>query len=316
MHSQLLEARTLPLDAIGPVAESGRLYALLDACDSPAVPPKMWGMGEETAVSLYRGSAEEDYWSFAPYLARCDAGTLDWIVKTLWSEPWGLFVVADQPIEALRKHFRRFLIVDDPDGEEMYFRFYDPRVMRKFLPTCSGKELNVLFDDIRSFIIADESGTDANLEIRRVPGAWSPTPAWFGIGQRLQIGQEQMDAFGPEAERSFEAKLVKHLRKEHAAVTRSLPDELLLDMARGGVARARSYGIAWESNLMAYVGLMFEMAPNFDEHPRIRGVMASANVDPETKLDLIVKRTPKRVWREIEQQYDAAAWSRPAEANA
>jgi hypothetical protein len=275
----------------------------------------MWELGEDRAVSLYSGSAEEDYWSFAPYLAKCDNDLIDWIVQNLWHDPWGLFVVAEGPLDSLRKHFRRFLLVDDPDGEEMYFRYYDPRVLRKFLPTCSSRELGLLFGEIDAFVSGDEAGTDANLRITRTPGAWSPTPTRFGIGQRLRIGREQMAVFAPEAESAFENKLVKHLREYHTGLTQDLPDGILLDLVRCGIAKARSYGITWESKLTAFVALMFTTAPNFDSHPRVRAILTSAGIDPERKVNVVVAQTPKHVWREIEQHYDAAAWSPSGTAN-
>ncbi len=60
----------------------------------------------------------------------------NWIVENLWEDPWGIFAVAPTNLEALRKHFRRFLKVEDPDGKEMLFRFYDPRVLPTFLTTA------------------------------------------------------------------------------------------------------------------------------------------------------------------------------------
>jgi hypothetical protein len=40
----------------------------------------------------------------------------------------------------------------------MYFRFYDPRVLRIFLPTCDQDQLLTFFGRIRSFWTENESG--------------------------------------------------------------------------------------------------------------------------------------------------------------
>ncbi len=39
---------------------------------------------------------------------------------------------------SLRKHFRTFLMVKSPEGDRLYFRYYDPRVLRVYLPTCNA----------------------------------------------------------------------------------------------------------------------------------------------------------------------------------
>ncbi|HJP56174.1 MAG TPA: DUF4123 domain-containing protein [Gemmatimonadales bacterium] len=130
-------------DAIG-----GRLYAILDACDEPRVPRKVRELGPARAVSLYRGPAEEDLAAIAPYLVQVGSDELDWIAASLWSSPWGIFALSDAGLEPLRSHFRKFLLVDAPDGDRWYFRFYDPRVLERFLPTCSAPQLAEFFGPV------------------------------------------------------------------------------------------------------------------------------------------------------------------------
>ncbi len=147
----LVSAEIVPLSDLQKLASQRQLYAILDACDAPAVPPKVKELGEENGVSLYRGEAEEDYWAIAPYLVRVDASVLDWIVATMWEQPWGIFVIANSNLENFRTHFRKFLTVQMPDGEKVYFRFYDPRVIQQFLPTCNDAELGEFFGSIQKF---------------------------------------------------------------------------------------------------------------------------------------------------------------------
>jgi hypothetical protein len=46
--------------------------------------------------------------------------------------------------------------VKTEDGKELYFRFYDPRVLRVFLPTCSPRETTGFFGPIKSFLLEDD----------------------------------------------------------------------------------------------------------------------------------------------------------------
>jgi hypothetical protein len=48
--------------------------------------------------------------------------------------------------------------VRDPKGRTLVFRYYDPRVMRTFLPTCAPSQLEDLFAEIQSFVIENPEG--------------------------------------------------------------------------------------------------------------------------------------------------------------
>jgi hypothetical protein len=141
-------------DELRALSKLGRLYAVLDACDAPAVPILAEGLGPERCISLYRGDAEETYWDIAPYLTHIDTDELfDWIVAYSATEAWGILLVCDQPLDAVRRHLRQFLKVQDPNGERMYFRFYDPRVLEVFLPTCAPEQLSQFMGPILSFAL-------------------------------------------------------------------------------------------------------------------------------------------------------------------
>ena len=53
-------------------------------------------------------------------------------------------------------HFRKFLLVTTEPDKEFFFRFYDPRVLRIFLPTCDVKQLREFFGPVEKFICEDE----------------------------------------------------------------------------------------------------------------------------------------------------------------
>ncbi len=147
MHVEITESS---LDALMHVfrEKPGQLYAILDSCDEPRVPEKTRELGTERAVSLYRGSVEQDYANVAPYLVSADEALVQWIEENLWNDPWGIFMFAATDLKSLRKHFRRFLTVEDPDGKRLFFRFYDPRVLKVFLQTCDKNERDEFFGPV------------------------------------------------------------------------------------------------------------------------------------------------------------------------
>lgn len=75
-----------------------------------------------------------------------------WYFDTGWGDSWGILVFADEEMKVLHKHFRRFLMVKTEDGEELYFRFYDPRVLRIFFTYCNKEQLKEFFGPVDYYI--------------------------------------------------------------------------------------------------------------------------------------------------------------------
>jgi hypothetical protein len=135
-----------------------RAYAVIDACDEPAVPPRMFALGPSLAVSLYRGRAERDYWSIAPYLAFVDDDLAHWLHEHLTGRPWGFLVSTEMDLSSLRRHLRRLLLVEVPDGRTMLFRFYDPRVLHRWLASATPDEVGELLAPGLVAAVPTESG--------------------------------------------------------------------------------------------------------------------------------------------------------------
>ena len=137
------------------------LYVLLDASREPSV-LKVILESKEEYQSLYEGAQGAQLAHFAPYLVRVpqESALLDTLVHQAWSKSWGVFLTSDTPLKDLRTHFRHFLTVKLPDGQQVYFRYYDPRVLRLFLPTCLPEETNQFFGPVKHFLIeADDPAT-------------------------------------------------------------------------------------------------------------------------------------------------------------
>jgi hypothetical protein len=133
------------------------LYALLDAAREPSV-LKVILESKEEHQSLYEGPQGSQLAHFAPYLVRIPQKSplLDTLAQQAWSKSWGVFVTCHMPLKELRTHFRHFLTVRLPDGSQVYFRYYDPRVLRLFLPTCLPEETAQFFGPVKHFLMEAE----------------------------------------------------------------------------------------------------------------------------------------------------------------
>jgi pSer/pThr/pTyr-binding forkhead associated (FHA) protein len=133
------------------------LYAVLDAALEPDV-LKVLFESKEQYLSLYEGPQGAQLTHFAPYVVRLpkESSLLEILVEKGWGKSWGIFLTCAEPLERLRKHFRQFLMVKMPDGKQAYFRFYDPRVLRVYLPTCTADETRQFFGPIKHYLMEDE----------------------------------------------------------------------------------------------------------------------------------------------------------------
>ena len=138
------------------------LYALLDASREPSVLKVIYESKEEFQ-SLYEGAQGQQLAHFAPYLIRIPqkSALVETLAKQAWSKSWGVFVTCDLPLKELRTHFRHFLNVKLPDGKQVYFRYYDPRVLRLFLPTCLPDETTQFFGPVKQFLMEAEDPATA-----------------------------------------------------------------------------------------------------------------------------------------------------------
>ncbi len=108
--------------------------------------------------SLYRGTSSEKLAGVAPYIFQFRHPTpfSEWYFRNGWGRSWGILLKSSSPMAELHKHFRKFLMVRTEPGKQLYFRFYDPRVLRIFLPTCDAAQIRELFGPIDYFLIEDE----------------------------------------------------------------------------------------------------------------------------------------------------------------
>jgi Domain of unknown function (DUF4123)/FHA domain len=133
------------------------LYAILDAARDIRIMALLMQSKEEHQ-SLYEGVQGAKLSQVAPYLVRLDRGSL--LLGSLllegWGKSWGVYLTCASELAEVRRHLRRFLEVQLPDGKQVYFRFYDPRVLRVFLPTCTAEETNQFFGPIKNYVCEDE----------------------------------------------------------------------------------------------------------------------------------------------------------------
>jgi hypothetical protein len=138
-----------------------QLYCVLDGVMVPDLPERLY-RGQVPNHCLLTGDLPADAVHAAPYLVYLspDSKFADWVLEEALGKHWGVFVQSPRSMLEMRRHFRALLQAYDERGNPLKFRFYDPRVLSKFLPTCNGGELRTLFGEVQAFYAESEDGSD------------------------------------------------------------------------------------------------------------------------------------------------------------
>ncbi len=125
----------------------------------------------------------------------------------------------------------------------------------------------------------------------------------------LVIRQQQIDALIKGSDDEFVEFLVAHVKEEHPDLKSEYDDETLRVMVEGGIERAESHELTTAEDITAFVSIMFEIAPNFDEQSQIKAVLDDKKIPPEERLDkLWSPLVSEEAWEEAENNYNEDAW--------
>jgi hypothetical protein len=125
-------------------------------------PERLFHLQTDGAHELARRTAGRPSEIEVEVAAWTRAGLVRWVGRRM--------VITRAALDTLRFHLRGFLRVRDQSGRKLVFRYYDPRVFRDYLPTCTSGELEMVFGPIDSFIAEGRDGTTL-LRFQRERGA-------------------------------------------------------------------------------------------------------------------------------------------------
>ena len=137
--------------------EAACAFVVLDGAINPAVRDLLNQAGV-FYQSLYEGEQAADLAAYGPYLVEMQKGgkLMPFLIKVGWGKSWGVFLSTQMAFVDARRHLRHFLMVDIEGGKRVLFRFYDPRVMRTFIPTCTAEQRIEFFGKIENIYVESE----------------------------------------------------------------------------------------------------------------------------------------------------------------
>jgi len=85
----------------------------------------------------------------------------------------------------------------------------------------------------------------------------------------MKLRKEQMDTFSEAARKSFEDRMVAHLREVFPQRSKRLGEPRVRGKIQHGIERAGTYGITSERDVCRYIDVMFAYGWDFDTDSKL-----------------------------------------------
>lgn len=134
-----------------------KTYCVIDGAGVKGLPKRLYDLAP-LHDCLFRGELTPDMVHVAPYVALMMRGDefSKWVIESTVGQNCSIFINTRYSITEMRNHLRALTAVHTEDGRPLVFRYYDPRVFRKFLPACDNGQVETFFGKIDRFIVEAE----------------------------------------------------------------------------------------------------------------------------------------------------------------
>ncbi|WP_129127732.1 DUF4123 domain-containing protein [Geomonas oryzae] len=292
--TELKAIKLLLFKAMGTTA-----FAIVDGAAQPDLLASL-AQHRPESYCLFRGALEPDMARVAPYLVALEPEVpfTDWVFS-LWGLSRAIFGLSYRDLHSLKSHLRRHVMIEYED-REVYFRYYDPTVLRNYLPTCLAVELRAFFGDVECFLAEDEE--PGNAWIFRLEGA--------ALGQRSVVLRESgplLAVNGPVAKRepragsgrlavrpeqlkqlgmSIYLERMRLYLNEVFPESRKVPRASLERMITELTERAAGYKLVLETHVAAFLAAAWILGMDFDEsYPAAKEVLLDYEMDCGRKVE-------------------------------
>jgi len=124
----------------------------------------------------------------------------------------------------------------------------------------------------------------------------------------LVIRREQLEAFIAPDETALVNVVSRAVRQANSERVSGYDDKNLAAMVKIGIDRAHSRGLKFAEDIAAFVAIMFEVAPRFDEQAEINAALSDENLTPELNLEMLFARAVEPAWLDAEKKYEDSFW--------
>ena len=124
----------------------------------------------------------------------------------------------------------------------------------------------------------------------------------------LVIRDEQIQSFIAQDEVQLTKILMETVRTVNPNRVEGYDDKALEAMVKMSIERAKLHQLEKAEDIAAFVGIMFEISPNFDQIKDISACLDDTTYSVDLRFQQLWGRVPEAKWVEAEATYDAKVW--------
>jgi hypothetical protein len=274
------------------------LLALIDASRDKEIWPLL-SRSDAHYDCLFEGSRAQSLAAWAPYLVSLSPSSvlLEALVSEGWGKHWGVYLTSLAPFETVLAHLRQFLWVQTEAGKKLYFRFYDPRTLRVWLPTLTVVEQQRFFGPVKRWLVEDGHEGEV-LEYLPESGIWPGRPlVGPGEGEPFTIRSAQLKQFEIVVNTRFKEQayqlLYKHLSRPGG---KELELPWLRSFIEAGIRHAQQYGLTTNRQIIQFLLVRLKWGANFDQrYMWAKKVLSDPNLTATFKISQLIATAKQEV---------------------
>ena len=290
------------------------VYVLIDVNSHQILRGELFNQNDAPIFrSLFHGTLLQELRDQAPYLVQIELNQYQYLRYLLEQSPEHFMLFfSEHEIDILYQHWQSLLTVYALDGDVAIYKLYSPQILGPYLDACKTYEQARLLAFCEALYLYDEQDEWA-LTYQADPALAVPLSelktlhpqlktAWWHLKEHHLIYLQHI------TEESLRSNMEDYLTEHCFDLLLAYQGRDINQMIRHGIRRGRHYGIKTRRDFAFYLGMMFDVGPNFDEHPRVQKWLYQW--DKKCEVGTIADELPEQVWVDAHNQYDDTAWQK------
>jgi hypothetical protein len=272
------------------------LFALVDAALDPGIeslledaPGEVYDFHPETAEMMMA--------SARPTLVALpkNSNLLERLVRSGWGKGWCVYLTSSAPFIGVREHFRRHLIADYAGRGDAGFRFFDPRVLRTFLPEFNFEQADRLFYGVTEYLVESQLPSTL-LEFQMGIDGVTARSIRLSTPKPMIPSQQQLQGFFSSniQSGSFDEVVINCLRQNLVLESVDTVDEALLLRLKQSNDECAPYGLTSQAARAQYIIANFILGPDFGQSRAVTECLNRQGLPPDERLDLLMTMINQR----------------------
>lgn len=262
-----------------------QLYAIIDGAIINNLMGKIYELEDNPSFSpLYKDTLLAGCMEISPCLVaiQYNSAFLNHLINHQAKPNWGVLLLSNQDLTTLTAYCQSLLYATTPKGEDVLFRYYDPRTIKPLMLGSNELERNQLLGPIQQLLTKDptpESKQTAT-DLAQAPAKserqtteptiqnwlnWQNTETWHGQLSKqnpwYEISERQAQSLNISHKENAVQAIAKRLVQDNPAFKQTSPDQLNT-FVEYWVKQAKNYSI----NKTLLVIRLIQVMTAFGEH--------------------------------------------------